>query len=137
MNDIIFNESRAGDISNIVNSSAHMYSHLMKFISVRPILPGWIGTIINQSNELNKITNKSYWRDVINNPSKLEKIKREAIAEYEDDGNRNGDIQFTIVHNTFNNITMFKDRDMLKSYMLIYLDPNDDMYKYIEDKFSD
>ena len=132
----IIEESRKGEKSTIENSSIHIYSHLMKFISVKPILPGWIGTISEQSRNLIEITNASYWRDVTNNPSKLAKIKRKAIIEYEDDGNRNGDIQFTIVYNTFSNITMFKDRALLKSYMLSHLDPKkDDMYKYIEDNF--
>lgn len=136
MNNIIFNESRAGDISNIVKSSAHIYSHLMKFISVKPILTSWVKTIDNQSGMLTGITNASFWRDVTNDPLKLEKIKRRAIDEYERDGNRNGDIQFNIVYNTFYDITMFKNRAMLKSYMMSHLDPNDDMYKYVENKFS-
>lgn len=135
---LITESNRAGSISNIVNCSAHIYSHLMKFISVRPISKRWINTIKVQSGQLAEISNVSFWRDVTNNPSKLEKIKRDAITEYEKDGNKNAEVQFNIVHNDFYDITKFKDINILKNYMLNHLDPIKDVeiIDYINEEFK-
>lgn len=122
MNNLINEAGRSGNISNIMNCSIHIYSHLMKFISVKPILKGWINTIKVQSAQLSEITNNSYWRDVTNNPSRLEKIKRDAIYEYEKDDNKNGEVQFNIVHNDFYDITKFKDISIIKNYMINHAD---------------
>ena len=135
---LITENNRAGSIGNIINSSAHIYSHLMKFISVRPISKRWINTIKVQSGQLAEITNVSYWRDVTNNPSKLEKIKRDAITEYEKDGNKNAEVQFNIVHNDLYDITKFKDINILKNYMLDHLDPikDSEIVDYINDELK-
>lgn len=120
----IINESKAGDINNIVNSSYHIYSHLMKFVTVRPILPGWIGTINEQCDQLMGIANATCWREVTGSPSKLAKIKRKAIEEYnKDNKNMNGEIAFNIVYNDFYDITKFRDKSILKDYMISHLDP--------------
>ena len=137
MSNIIINESRSGDISNIIKSSTHIYSHLMKFISIKPKLTSWVSTIYEQSGQLNNITKVSYWREVTNNKSKLLKIRNDAIAKYSKDGNSNGEIYFNIVYNDFYDIDKFKDKDLLKSYLLNHCDSDEkDMYEYIENFFN-
>lgn len=133
MIDILITESKAGDLHNIEVSSAHIYTHLMKFISIRPISTSWIGTIKNQNKELIKIKNTSYWREVANDPVRLEKIKRKAISDFENDGNKNGEILFNVVHNDLYDITKFKDINILKNYMISHLDPieDQDMINYV------
>lgn len=140
MNNIeIINESeRKGNISNIMRSSSHMYSHIMKVISIRPILTGWIGTIKNQIKELNKITNSSHWREVLDNPTRLSKIKEDALKDYAKDGNLNGEIYFNLVYNDINDISKFKDKEFIKNYLISKLDPrkDKDMIDYIKNELS-
>lgn len=132
MNNII-NESKSGEINNIVNSSAIIYAHLMKFLSQDNLLTGWVGTIKEHVNQLSCITNKTYWREVKSDIKKLEKIKRRAISIFEDDGNENGEQFYTLVHNEFYDIEMFKDREKVKQYMIRLCNKkkNSDMEDYI------
>ena len=133
MIDILITESKAGDLHNIEASSAHIYAHLMKFVAVRPISKTWISTINEQCEQLAGINNASYWREVANDPVKLEKIKRKAISDFENDGNKNGEVLFNIVHNDLYDITKFKDINVLKKYMINRLDPakDQDMINYV------
>jgi len=126
MIDILITESKAGDLHNIEASSAHIYAHLMKFVAVRPISKTWISTINEQCEQLAGINNASYWREVMNSPIRMEKIKRWALDEYEKGGNKNAEVQFNIIHNDFYDITKFKNKDILKNYMLNHLDPIED-----------
>lgn len=137
IDNLITEGKRAGSIDNIINSSSLIYAHLMKFISVRPILPGWIGTIIEQSDQLAEINNAGYWRDVMNDPIRMERIKRQAINTYKKDGNKNAEAQFNIVHNDFYDIRKFRDKNVIKNYLISHLDPIKDqgMIDHIEEKF--
>ena len=129
-----YNESRSGDTHNIIESSALIYAHLMKYISVKPILTSWIDTIFEQSRQLNNITNISYWRNVLYNPSKIKSIQRKAISIYTKDGNMNGESVFSIVYQDFPSIEMFKSIENLKKYMISKSDNNINIINYINRK---
>lgn len=136
MYDEYYNESkRSGGIHNIENSCVHLYAHLMKFISVKPILTGWVGTIIEHLYQLSRINNQSYWRNIHNNQAKLNDIRRKAIKEYEKDGNKNGDIQFNVVYNNFYSILLFRDIKFVKLYLINHCDNDENMISYINNKF--
>ncbi len=119
MDDILLNEGeKSGNISNIKKSSYHIYSHLMKIVMLNNILTDWFGTIFEQNDQLMGITNKSHWTEA---KQKMNFIKRKAIEEYTEDGNPNAEIAFNIVHNDFPNIELFKDRGLLKDYIIKYI----------------
>ena len=94
-----------------------MYAHLMKYQFVKPRLPGWIGTIINMMEILNSIS-QVRWNDVENDPSKETAIKNKAIEVYTDDGNKNGEIYYTIVYSRFPRISMLKNRESILNFLI-------------------
>ena len=132
----VLNESRSGDVQNIVKSSSHIYSHLMKIVMNKEVLKRWINTVIAQNEELLKITNKTYWAEA---KTKMNSIKVKAINEYVADGNNNEYVAFNIVYNDFSNIELFKDKNKLKNYMIKSvksknISNKDELISYIESK---
>ena len=138
MDNILDEGVKSGNIQNIKNSSYHIYSHLMKIVMINNILTGWIGTIFEQNKQLIDITNKSHW---ISAKQKMDYIKNKAIKEYTDDGNSNGEIAFNIVYNDFPNIELFKDKELLRNYIIkcinkksISARDKDELINYVKSK---
>ncbi len=131
---------RSGTIDNIVKSSAHVYCHLMKYVYVYPILKGWVRTIYEQCNQLSEITNKSFWRDVLNNPRKLEEIKTRAITEFaKDNENINAEIVFAGIQHDFPDIQVFQSWPIVQKYMVNYAEMiyNYDMSNFVKNYKAD
>lgn len=137
--DNLLNEStKSGSIQNIKKSSYHIYSHLMKIVMINNILNSWIGTVFEQNDQLMNITNKSYWSEA---KQKMTYIKNEAIREYTKDGNPNAEIAFNIVYNDFPNIELFKDKELLRNYIIKYINKKnisardkDELINYVKSK---
>ncbi len=124
--DLILNENASTEIDRIVNCSSHIYSHLMKITMVNPISKSWIRTVAEQSRQLAKINNASYWKTVTDNSIKIAKIKNNAIAEYIKDGNKNAEDAYKLVHNEFPDITIFQQWTCLRDYIIKIATTNKD-----------
>ena len=128
-----------GSKSNIVKSCGNLYAHLMKCCFVKPISLKWIDTIVEQLRQLIDIKNESYWRDVIYDQVKLNKIKRKAIETYTNDGNKNAEIAYTIVHSKLPDIQMFRrNPESVKAYLieLANEENNNELIDIINNKFN-
>ena len=124
--DLILNENISTDISRIINCSTHIYSHLMKITMVTPISDSWIRTVAEQSRQLAKINNTSYWKAVTEDSSKMSKIRNNAIAEYTKDHNKDAETAFNLVYQEFSNIILFQQWTCLKDYIIKIANRNGD-----------
>jgi hypothetical protein len=95
----------------------------------------WVNTICVQCSQLNKITNKSRWDEIVYDQSTLNSIRTKAIKEYEKDGNKYGDVQFNVIHNEFPDIRMLKDRNLLLNFIIRFAKDNEET-NYIASKFN-
>ena len=127
-------ESAKSGKQTIVSASSLIYAHLMKYCFIKPRLSGWLVTIFVQIGRINEVINPSYWNDVLNDPIKLNKIKRSAISIFTKDGNEKGEIYFSIINQKIPDLKLLAN----KKYMINFLieeakkDNDTEMIEYIE-----
>ena len=122
----LLNESRGNrrtEVNNIINSSYHIYSHLMKFVGANYNSKSWADTVYNQSNQLRGITNAGFWREA---EGRFEEVKRKAIKEYIDEKNPNADTAFGIVYQSFPNLYSLQSWPNLKAFMIDWCSKSND-----------
>lgn len=86
---ILESNSKSSDIKIIFSSIPLIYSHMMKFVSIRPILSGWAGTIFREIGNLQKVTSNAHWNYIQENcQSDIDKATKRAISTYLEDNPR-------------------------------------------------
>ena len=110
-------DNRKTQINNIINSSYHIYSHLMKFVGASYNSKSWVNTVYEQSSQLRDITNASYWREA---ETHIEEVKRKAIQEYVKERNPNADTALGIVLQTFPTLSSLQYWGPLKQFMIYW-----------------
>lgn len=108
-------DSRTTMVNNIVASSIHIYSHLMKFVGAKYKSKSWVKTVHEQNRQLLEVNNNSYWREA---EGKIDTIKRKAIAEYVKEGNQNPEVALSIVLQSFPNLESLKSIGRLNAFMI-------------------
>ena len=127
-------DSRTTIVNNMIASSIHMYSHLMKFVGAKYKSKSWVKTIREQNRQLLEVNNNSYWREA---ESKIDSIKRKAISEYVKESNQNPEVALGIVLQSFPNLESLKSIGKLNAFMIEWCkkDKSDlakDVLEYIE-----
>lgn len=147
LNEAKYNYSTARSL--IINSSMILISHMMKCVADTRMSSGWIGTIFNQSKELNKVDSPSHWSSVLkeikSDPSISEEIMNDAcklfIKDFKGKKNNQDAIQaFNTVTSEFPiiKIDLLKDGKLLWSFLYRYASiKNDyDTIELLDTKYS-
>lgn len=134
---LIEESKKSGGKSNIENSASHIYSHLMKIVSVKNKSGSWVKTVFEQYEQLIEITNETFWRDVKKDPIRLERIKRKAIHEYIKDGNLNANVWYNFVDNEFNHdIREFQNLEKLRDFMINHAGNDDTFIDFVNKQYN-
>lgn len=122
---LLESNSKSSDINRVFSSIPLIYSHMMKFISIRPILSGWAGTIFNHINNLQRVTSNAHWNYINSNcQDKIDTAMEESINIYLKDNPRKTyqeakDIldQVKISFPT-SNLRLLQNKEVVKQYLI-------------------
>ena len=122
---ILESNSKSSDIKIVFSSVPLIYSHIMKFVSIRPILSGWAGTIFRQIDNLQKVTSNAHWNYIQENcQSDINKAIERAISKYLEENPRK---TYQEAQNVLNQILAVFPASNLRS-----LQNKDDVKRYLQ-----
>ena len=138
---ILESNNKSSDIKIVFSSIPLIYSHMMKFVSIRPILSGWAGTIFREINNLQKVTSNAHWNYIQENcQSDIDKAIERAISTYLKENPRK---TYQEAQNVLNhilevfppsNLRLLQNKDAVKQYLqnIAAAENNDKALKELE-----